>query len=145
MSNENNLIPFTTNQSRDEAMKNGRKGGKASGVARRKKKLFKQLMNSYLDKEEHDMKTWNELSAAGFDSEEITHKAAIVKAMVDQATAGDVKAAALVMSMVGEDIHHEELKLKQKEFKLKELSKEDSEKSALDKLDEVLSKIGGED
>ena len=38
-----NLIPFTTEQSREQAKINGRKGGKASGVARTEKKTMRQL------------------------------------------------------------------------------------------------------
>ena len=42
MANEQNLAkPFTSIQSREEARENGRKGGIASGVARREKKIFK--------------------------------------------------------------------------------------------------------
>lgn len=37
---EENLIPFTTEQSREEAKKNRRKGGIASGEARRAKKAL---------------------------------------------------------------------------------------------------------
>ena len=40
---EDNLIPFTSEQSREEAKKNGIKGGKASGEARRKKKSMREL------------------------------------------------------------------------------------------------------
>lgn len=41
MANEQNLKPFTSNQSREEAVKNGRKGGIRSGEAKREKKLIK--------------------------------------------------------------------------------------------------------
>lgn len=41
MANEQNLRPFTSEQSRDEAVKNGRKGGKASAEARKERKLIK--------------------------------------------------------------------------------------------------------
>ena len=34
---EDNLIPFTSEQNREESKKNGVKGGKASGEARRRK------------------------------------------------------------------------------------------------------------
>ena len=64
MANESNLIPFSK-RTKDEVREYAAKGGRASGETRRKKKLFKQLMNSYLDNEEQDMKNWNELSMAG--------------------------------------------------------------------------------
>ena len=39
MANEENLKPFTSNQSREEAVRNGQKGGIASGYSRRQKKV----------------------------------------------------------------------------------------------------------
>lgn len=143
MPNENNLIPFSE-RSKSEAREIGRKGGKASGASRRRKKLFKQLMNSYLDSEEQNQDNWNELSRDGFLPEEITNKAVIVKRLCDAAKSGDVQAVKLVMAMIGEDIQHEELKLKQKELKRKIDSEKNSNDEALQKLDEVLEKmIGG--
>ncbi len=47
MANEQNLRPFTSDQSRDEAAKNGRKGGIASGEARRAKKTLREIMELY--------------------------------------------------------------------------------------------------
>lgn len=121
MANESNLIPFSK-RTKDEVREYATKGGRASGETRRKKKLFKQLMNSYLDNEEQDMKNWNELSMDGFDPSEITNKAVIIKRLCDVAKSGDVQAVKLIMAMIGEDIQHEELKLKKKELKLKEES-----------------------
>ena len=48
MANEKNLIPFTSEQSREEAVKNGQKGGIASGKARREKKTIQKILNDYL-------------------------------------------------------------------------------------------------
>lgn len=143
MPNENNLIPFSE-RSKSETREIGRKGGKASGASRRRKKLFKQLMNSYLDSEEQNLDNWNELSCDGFEPEEITNKAVIVKRLCDEAKSGDVQAVKLVMAMIGEDIQHEELKQKQKEFKHKVDKEQDGDADALSKLDEVLAKIGGD-
>ena len=42
MANEKNLTPFTSEQSREEAVKNGRKGGQASGSEIRRKKAMRQ-------------------------------------------------------------------------------------------------------
>lgn len=44
MPNIENLKPFTSEQSREEAVKNGQKGGIASGKARREQKIFKQAI-----------------------------------------------------------------------------------------------------
>lgn len=43
MANEQNLIPFTSDQSREEAKKNGQKGGIASGEARRKQRTLREI------------------------------------------------------------------------------------------------------
>ena len=49
MANEQNLIPMK--QSKEEAMKNGRKGGIASGEARRRKRDIKAALEALLEKE----------------------------------------------------------------------------------------------
>ena len=48
MANEQNLIPYTSNQSREEAKKNGQKGGQKSGEVRRQKKTMKESMKMLL-------------------------------------------------------------------------------------------------
>ena len=47
--NEKNLKKFTSDQDREEAKKNGRKGGVASGKARRKKSDIKKIVQSIMD------------------------------------------------------------------------------------------------
>ena len=49
MANEENLKPFTSDQSREKAVENGRKGGIASGKAKREKRDRKQRMAELLD------------------------------------------------------------------------------------------------
>lgn len=49
--NNQNLKPFTSEQSREEAVKNGKKGGIASGQARRERKAVQALLNDFLDLE----------------------------------------------------------------------------------------------
>lgn len=60
MSKKENLKPFTSNQSRDEAVKNGRKGGKKSGEVRREKKLLKQIAEEKLQELMPSGKTFQE-------------------------------------------------------------------------------------
>lgn len=52
MANEQNLVPFTSDQSHEEAVKNGRKGGIASGKARRNKKMLRDCIDYLLEKED---------------------------------------------------------------------------------------------
>ena len=54
MANEQNLKPFTSNQSREEAVKNGRKGGIRSGEAKREKKLIKDRILERMQAEDWD-------------------------------------------------------------------------------------------
>ena len=49
MGKEANLIPFTSDQSRDKAVKNGRKGGIASGKRRRDKRTFRETLQTLLE------------------------------------------------------------------------------------------------
>lgn len=53
MANEQNLKPpFTSDQSREEAAKNGRKGGIASGAARREKATLRSVLLEELDEKD---------------------------------------------------------------------------------------------
>lgn len=56
MANEQNLVPFTSDQNREEAAKNGRKGGKASGEARRRKRDIRKALEMLLEKDFTDKK-----------------------------------------------------------------------------------------
>lgn len=55
--NIHNLTPYTSEQSRDEAVKNGKKGGIASGQARREAKAFRTLLNQIFDTEISEMQS----------------------------------------------------------------------------------------
>lgn len=61
MANSENLSPFTSEQSRVEAVKNGQKGGIASGKARREKKEFRYYAKIVLDELVKDKKSGAEL------------------------------------------------------------------------------------
>lgn len=61
MANEQNLRLFTSDQSREEAKKNGRKGGIASGEAKREKKDMRYFAKVVLDELVKDKKSGAEL------------------------------------------------------------------------------------
>ena len=93
-------------QSGLKAVENGRKGGKASGVAKRKKGAAKKLLTAFLagkpqltDKEE------KELEAFGYDphDEDLTNEVLCTVALLRQVKAGNVNAHRLYLEMVGED------------------------------------------
>ena len=51
MANEKNLVPFTSEQSHEEAVKIGRKGGIASGEAKRNRKMLRDCIDYLLERE----------------------------------------------------------------------------------------------
>ena len=64
MSNEKNLKPFTSDQSREKAAENGRKGGIASGVAKREKADLRKVIQTWLESQATTDKNGNPLSGA---------------------------------------------------------------------------------
>lgn len=54
MANEQNLKPFTSNQSHEEAVKNGRKGGIRSGEAKRERKLIRDRILERMGEDDWD-------------------------------------------------------------------------------------------
>ena len=100
MANEQNLVPFTTNQSREEAVKNGRKGGKASGRARRRKVDFRKTLNLLLTAE-IDNEEWKPvLESLGV---ECTLESALLMAQIKEAMRGNTKAAYFVAQYAGQN------------------------------------------
>lgn len=109
MANESNLIPFTSKQSREEAKKNGRKGGIASGEARRKRKAFKEQIDYFLSLPFPDMvdHNGNKLKDAfknfGIEEEEIDNQMAMILSMWKNVIKkGDVSAFTALRDTVGE-------------------------------------------
>ena len=93
MANEQNLKPFTTEQSREEAVKNGRKGGIASGEARRAKKTRRELALQIANAQiQNDTIRKMVQVNTGLDDADITGDAAVVNGLYTAALQGDVKA-----------------------------------------------------
>lgn len=95
--NNENLIP-QSERSPSEAREMGRKGGIASGEARRRKRDLRQVVQMVLDEK---VKT-----TAG---EEVEKRVAMVRVQVKQAIEGDVKSARLVADWSGEAPTRQEL------------------------------------
>lgn len=93
MANEQNLVPFTSEQSREEAVKNGQKGGIASGESRRARKTLRAELETLL-------------SAQTIDKEgkktESTVQEAVTVALVKQALKGNTKAFEIIRDTIGE-------------------------------------------
>lgn len=97
MANEQNLVPFTSEQSHEEAVENGRKGGIASGEARKLRSAVKRVLNMKLPSDKDEL--IKELEKAGIDA---TNDNGIAFAMVLKALQGDISAAGWVRDTVGE-------------------------------------------
>ena len=82
MANEQNLKPFTSKQSREEAVRNGSKGGKASGESRRKRKTLREELLALLETKQYQEK--------------------ISLAMLEKASRGDTKAFEVIRDTIGE-------------------------------------------
>lgn len=104
---DENLKPFTSEQSREEAEKNGKKGGIASGKARRQKKALRETMEEMLKvalKDERLLETYGKF---GFTKKGMTMQDAITAAMIHQAAKGNVKAFQAIKETIT-DKHEEE-------------------------------------
>lgn len=91
MANEKNLIPFSSDQSRDEAAKNGQKGGKKSGETRRRRKTLREDLIALLK----TVKTTT-------DGEEKTVQEGILASLIMKALSGDVRAFEVIRDTIGE-------------------------------------------
>lgn len=85
MANERNLKPFTSEQSHDEAVKNGKLGGVRSGEARRERRKLREELEYILGQDDNNGDT-------------LAH--AISMALVEKALAGDVNAFRVIRDTV---------------------------------------------
>ena len=107
MPNEKNLIPMDQ-RSKSEARDLGQKGGIASGVSRRRKRSLKEAADLYLSLPVTDRRTWNKIARRGVDPDDIDNQMAMIIGLTIAATAGDAKAAKVIVDLLGEDAHSEE-------------------------------------
>ena len=102
MANEQNLIPMDQ-RSEEEARELGRKGGMASGAARRRKRSLKEAADIFLSLPVSDKRSWNRIARTGVDPEDIDNQMAMIIGLTMAATAGDAKAAKVIVELLGED------------------------------------------
>lgn len=121
LANEENLkkgepYRFRTGEQQVEI---ARKGGIASGEARRRKKTMRETAQMVLDMQipnaAKELKT--KLKVMGLSEEDFTYQAAVMVAIVNQAMKGNTKAAAFLRDTVGEN---PALELKERELELQE-------------------------
>ena len=107
MANEKNLIPFderTESEQRDIRSA----GGIASGAARRRKRSLKEAADIYLSLPVTDRRTLNKIARRGVDPDDIDNQMAMIIGLTMAATAGNAKAAKVIVDLLGEDAHSEE-------------------------------------
>ena len=103
MANEQNLIPFTSNQSREEAKKNGSKGGKKSGEVRRKRKAMKEQMEMLLSLPFKQSEALDFMKDLGIEEDNLDNQMALIVAMYGKALKGDVQAFNTIREVVQDE------------------------------------------
>lgn len=123
MANEENLIPVTK-RTKSEAREISKKGGQASGAARRKKKTMKQVANYLLSLPVVE-ELQEEMIQSGIASDEADNQTALVFSMMQRAIKGNVTAAQFIANITGStamtEAEREKIKLEKKRLKLEEI------------------------
>lgn len=122
MANEENLKNGQQYQfqSGEQAAEAGRKGGIASGKARRAKRTMREAAKMFMDM---PLKGYPELSvklkAMGISDEDLTFQMAMISSMMAKAMQGNTKAAAFLRDTAGEnpalELRREELEYKKQQ------------------------------
>ena len=143
--NENNLIP-NTERTAEELRQITRKGGIASGVARRKKKAMKAVLDELLTRGIANKKDL--ALAQGFgDTEDVTQEMLVLMGLLKAAKEGDVSAVKEIRNITRDDerlkLDRERLKIEREKLEL--LKSRQGDDGSLDKLDDILAKLGGDE
>ena len=107
MANEKNLIPLTE-RGKEDAKRIRQMGQAAQTASRRRKRSLKEAADLYLSLPVSDRKMWNKISRRGVDPDDIDNQMAMIIGLTMAATAGDAKAAKVIVDLLGEDSHSEE-------------------------------------
>lgn len=89
--------------SSDEARELGRRGGVASGIARRRRKALREALDVYISMPVQDKRSLNRLLRAGVDEDDADTQMLIISSLVQRAIDGNVRAAKLIFDLVGYD------------------------------------------
>ena len=99
MANEQNLIP-NSERTPSELRQMCSNGGKASGVARRRKKTLKQAVELAMSLPVSDKKIQAKLKKMGFDTDDADNQMAVIVGLMGRAMKGDPKASALLFELL---------------------------------------------
>ena len=101
MANIENLKPFTSEQSREKAKENGRKGGVASGEAKRQKNTIKSILKQWADSPITVAKLKKEAKSYGIETDE--GRSLITLALIKGTMKGNAKYMERLLDTLGED------------------------------------------
>ncbi len=124
MANEKNLIP-NSERTPSERRENASKAGKASGVARRKKRTMKNVLEMLLSMptksaDDYDFLLDQGIDLLELDDEVVDNIFVINAALLAKAKKGDLEAIRMVLQIIGQDHYkNEKIKLEKKEIDLK--------------------------
>lgn len=107
MPNEKNLIPLTE-RGKEDAKRIRQMGQAAQTASRRRKRSLKEAADLYLSLPVSDRKMWNKIARHGVDHDDIDNQMAMIIGLTMAATAGNAKAAKVIVDLLGEDAHSEE-------------------------------------
>ena len=103
--NEKNLTPFTSEQSREEAVKNGQKGGIASGKSRREKKTIQKILADLLDSEIKDSPQFAKLaSKMGVESDKSVKDIFTMVCLLNSVKSGNLGDLERLSKLLGEQV-----------------------------------------
>ena len=101
------LIPLNK-RTKDEQKKIATAGGIASGAARRRKRSMREAADLSLSLPVSDRRRWNKAARKLVDPEDIDNQMAMVIGLADAATAGNAKAATVLVKLLGEETPRED-------------------------------------
>lgn len=98
-----NLKPFVKGEvNREQAVEAGKKGGKASVEAKKKKKKLRELCEMFGELPVYSDKAKEMIKQMGVSEEDMTNKMAAVIGVFKKAAAGDVQAFNAIRDIIGE-------------------------------------------
>ena len=103
MPNEQNLIP-NSERTPEQRKEMARNGGRASGIARRRKKSLKEAADLYLSLPVKDRRKRNAIAKKGVSEDDIDYQMAMIIGLTEKATKGDAKAARVIIDLLGESL-----------------------------------------
>lgn len=120
-----NLKPFTSEQSREKAAINGKKGGIASGKAKREKRTWRQIAETIGQMQLHNKKQIQSVKDfLGELTGEATHDDAVIASAYEQAATGNVNAMRFIADLKGEIVTKQEIEQKITDYTLEEKRKQ---------------------